>query len=133
MSNSNEVVVLEPYNPLDKKRIGEQIVAALLAQPIHPLPPEKFIGAGVYALYYTGDFPSYALLSATNKDGKYRLPIYVGKAVPDGTRKSGRNTSENQGTVLYRRLNEHAKSIYAVKNLKLEDFCCRFLAVDDTA
>ena len=87
MSNSNEVVVLEPYNPLDKKRIGEQIAAALLAQPIHPLPPEKFIGAGVYALYYTGDFPSYALLSTANKNGQYRLPIYVGKAVPDGTRK----------------------------------------------
>lgn len=131
MNNLNEVVVLEPYNPLDKKRIGEQIAAALLAQPIHPLPPEKFIGAGVYALYYTGDFPSYALLSAANKNGQYHLPIYVGKAVPDGTRKGGRNSSENQGAVLYRRLNEHAKSISAVKNLKLEDFCCRFLAVDD--
>ena len=64
MKNSNaSLVVLEPYNPLEKKRIGEQVAAALLAQPIKPFPPEKFIGAGVYALYYTGDLPSYSVLA----------------------------------------------------------------------
>lgn len=129
MNNSNELVVLEPYNPLDKNRIGEQIVSALLAQPIKSLPPEKFIGAGVYAIYYTGDFPSYSSLTKRNKHGNFSAPIYVGKAV--GTRKGVKNPSENQGTALYRRLNEHAKSISASKNLSLKDFHCRYLAVDD--
>ena len=131
MKNLNELVVLESYNPLDKNRIGEQIAAALVAQPINPLPPEKFIGAGVYALYYTGDFPSYSLLAARNRNENFSVPIYVGKAVPEGTRKGFKNTSENQGTALYRRLNEHPKSVSDAKNLNLEDFHCRFLAVDD--
>lgn len=132
MKNGTEnIVVLEPYNPLDKKRIGEQVASALLAQPIKPLPPEKFIGAGVYALYYTGDFPSYSLLVEQNKDGKYLLPIYVGKAVPEGARKGGHGLNETQGTALFKRLNEHAKSVSAAKNLQLADFHCRFLAVDD--
>lgn len=133
MKNGNEknLPVLEPYNPLDKKRIGEQIVQALLAQQIHPLPPEKFIGAGVYALYYTGNFPSYAALASLNRNGKFFAPIYVGKAVPEGTRKGGHDLNENQGTDLYKRLNEHAKSVSVAKNLLLEDFFCRYLAVDD--
>ncbi|MBR6888117.1 MAG: Eco29kI family restriction endonuclease, partial [Selenomonadaceae bacterium] len=85
MKNSNEsFITLEPYNPLDKRRIGEQVATALLAQPIKNLPPEKFIGAGVYALYYTGDLPSYSLLASRNKNEQYLLPIYVGKAVPEG-------------------------------------------------
>ena len=126
MKNSDELlVVLEPYNPLEKKRIGEQVAAALLAQPIKSLPPEKFIGAGVYALYYTGDFPSYSILA------EYNLPIYVGKAVSEGSRKGGQGLNETQGLVLYKRLNDHAKSIAALKNLQLADFKCKFLAVDD--
>ena len=65
MKNGLEnLVVLEPYNPLDKKRIGEQIAMALLSRPAESLPPEKFIGAGVYALYYTGDFPCYSVLAS---------------------------------------------------------------------
>lgn len=133
MKNGNEknLLVLEPYNPLDKNRIGEQIVQALLEQPIHSLPPEKFIGAGVYALYYTGNFPSYAALSALNTNGKYLAPIYVGKAVSEDARKGGHDLNENQGTALYKRLNEHAKSVSSAKNLRLEDFSCRYLAVDD--
>ena len=132
MKNSNKPVpVLVPYNPLDKKRIGEQLAAALLAQSINPLPPEKFIGAGVYALYYVGDFPSYSRLAEQNKNEQYLLPIYVGKAIPEGARKGGQGVNETQGLALFKRLNEHAKSIAAVKNLQLADFRCRFLAVDD--
>ena len=132
MKNLNKPVpVLEPYNPLDKKRIGEQLAAALLAQPINPLPPAKFIGAGVYALYYIGDFPSYSRLAERNKNGQYFLPIYVGKAIPEGARKGGQGVNETQGLALYKRLNEHAKSIAAAKNLRLADFRCKFLAIDD--
>ena len=59
------------------------------------------------------------------------LPIYVGKAVPEGARKGSQGIDDTQGTSLYKRLNEHAKSISAVNNLRLEDFHCKFLAVDD--
>lgn len=132
MKNLNESFpVLEPYNPLNKRKIGEQVAAALLSRPIKNFPPEKFIGAGVYALYYTGDFPSYSFLASRNKDGKYLLPIYVGKAVPEGARKGGQGHNGNQGFALYKRLNDHAKSISAAKNLRLSDFQYRVLAVDD--
>ena len=45
-----------PFNPLDKRHLGESVASAMLKSPIHPLPPEKFKGAGIYAIYYTGDF-----------------------------------------------------------------------------
>ena len=35
------------------------------------------------------------------------------------------------GTALFKRLTDHAKSLDAATNLKLEDFRCRFLSVDD--
>lgn len=35
------------------------------------------------------------------------------------------------GRVLYNRLREHAKSIDAAINLRLQDFRCRYLVVDD--
>ena len=132
MKNLNEsFTILEPYNPLDKRRIGEQVATALLAQPIKDLPPEKFIGAGVYALYYTGDLPSYSFLASRNKNEQYQLPIYVGKAIPEGARKGGQGTNDTQGFALYKRLSDHAKSISAAKNLRLSDFQYRVLAVDD--
>ena len=51
----------QPYNPLDKKNLGISVADAMLNQPISPLPPgEKFVGTGIYAIYYVGDFPPYA-------------------------------------------------------------------------
>lgn len=58
-------------------------------------------------------------------------PIYVGKAVPDGARKGGQGDDVDPGTALYKRLNDHAKSVDAATNLRLEDFYCQFLSVDD--
>ena len=57
--------------------------------------------------------------------------IYVGKAVPDGARKGGQGDDVDPGTALFKRLTDHAKSVDATTNLKLEDFRCRFLSVDD--
>ena len=125
------VPVLAPYNPLDKKNLGEQVSSALLKTQISPLPPAKFIGAGVYAIYYSGNFPGYKLLAELNANDKYLCPIYVGKAVPEGARKSGTGINTERSFALYKRLNEHAKSIEAAANLELSDFHCRFLAVDD--
>ena len=39
-----ELPILQPYNPLDKRRLGEQVAEALLDEDVHPLPPQKFIG-----------------------------------------------------------------------------------------
>lgn len=50
--------------------------------PVHLLPPpENFIGAGVYALYYIGESPYYKHLYELNRLN-FVQPIYVGKAVP---------------------------------------------------
>lgn len=131
VNNKDDIPVLVPYNPLDKRHLGEQVAEALLAEPVHELPPTRFVGAGVYALYYIGDFPAYTALAEVNKDDKYLCPIYVGKAVPDGARKGGQGEDVDPGTALYKRLNDHAKSISAASNIELSDFRCRFLAVDD--
>ena len=42
----------EPYDPLDYAHLAENVVRALMAQPCRELPPpERFTGAGVYAVY----------------------------------------------------------------------------------
>ncbi|MGX8703185.1 MAG: Eco29kI family restriction endonuclease [bacterium] len=122
---------IKPYNPLDKRNLGESVAEAALNAPIHPLPPEPFIGAGVYLLYYIGNHPIYKSLSDLNKEDKYTQPIYVGKAVPAGARKGGGGLDVEHGTALYNRLSEHAASIASVEDLDLGDFRCRFLVVDD--
>lgn len=122
----------EPYNPLDKIHLGESVAKALLAQPVVPLPPaESFIGAGIYVLYYIGDFPAYRKIAERNRNNRWEAPIYVGKAVPPGARKGGYGLGESPGEVLYRRLREHAESIEQAVNLSLDDFKCRYLVVDD--
>lgn len=122
---------IKPFNPLDKRNLGESVADALLEAPAHPLPPEPFIGAGVYALYYTGPFLAYRQLAERNREGQFSCPIYVGKAVPAGARKGGLGLGVEHGQALYKRLVEHAESINATENLNLADFCCRFLVVDD--
>jgi hypothetical protein len=120
-----------PFNPLDKKNLGASVAEALLTKEVHPLGDlPVFEGAGIYAIYYTGDFASYAQVSRLNVDGKFMLPIYVGKAVPPGAR-MGASLELAAGKVLHKRLKEHAESIKAAENLDINDFHCRFLVVDD--
>jgi hypothetical protein len=122
----------QPYNPLDKKNLGVSVADAMLARPIGPLPPEeKFLGAGIYALYYSGDYEAYKEIAAKDKEGRPTIPIYVGKAVPQGARKGGFGLDLPAGVVLYNRLTEHAESIKATKNLSIKHFACRYLVVDD--
>lgn len=131
MANRNEYPVYPPFNPLDKRHLGESAANALLDSGVFNLPPEPFIGAGVYALYYMGGFPAYAALAEITRNDQYACPIYVGKAVPDGARKGGQGDDVNPGTALFKRLSDHAKSVSAATNLELSDFRCRFLSVDD--
>ncbi|SFH36930.1 Eco29kI restriction endonuclease [Desulfotomaculum arcticum] len=126
-----DIPMIKPFNPLDKRNLGESVADALLETIVQPLPPAPFIGAGVYALYYIGSFSAYGQLSEVNRDGRFRYPIYVGKAVPAGARKGGLGLEVEHGQALCRRLAEHAESINAARNLESSDFFCRFLVVDD--
>ncbi len=129
MSKSKRIA---PFNPLDKTNLGESVAEALLQQPVGSMPPtEPFIGAGVYAIYYEGAFALYKEIAEQNRNELYRWPIYVGKAVPAGARKGGYGLGADPGLALFKRLAEHATSIEQATNLRLADFRCRFLVVDD--
>ncbi len=126
-----------PYNPLAKENLGKSVADALLERSLGPLPPqERFIAAGIYAIYYNGPFKFYAPLVERNraaaKRGLAQAPIYIGKAVPAGARKGGVGLGDSPGLVLYNRLCEHADSIQeANSTLNLDHFRCRYLAVED--
>lgn len=125
-----ELPRIEPYNPLDKRNLGKSVADALLEQPVHPLPPAKFIGAGIYAIYYKGGNDLYAVMAARNAEDRWEVPIYVGKAVPKGARQGRVGLGHSPGTVLADRLRKHSRTIDE-SNLELGDFACRFLVVDD--
>jgi hypothetical protein len=120
-----------PFNPLDKRNLGENVCQALLRQQVVQMTEiKRFNGAGIYGIYYAGDFSVYRPISELNSNGKFRSPIYVGKAVPAGARK-GSDLEAAPRNELHIRLGQHARSIEEASNLLLSDFFCRYLAVDD--
>lgn len=125
-----------PYNPLEKINLGASVADALLSRAATPLANlSSFTGAGIYALYYTGDFHAYELLSKINRLQGPKVPIYVGKAIPEGGRKGGGTSlatelSSKPTKALFKRLSEHAESINSTE-LAIDDFSCRYLVVDD--
>ena len=120
-----------PYNPLAKRNLAGSIVSKLLNQDPQELPPPSFPGAGLYVLYYTGSFEAYRKISQPNQKGRFRQPIYIGKAIPKGGRKGLEGFDVPHGEALCRRLKEHSDSISATRNLELADFRCRWLVVDE--
>ena len=120
-----------PYNPLSKRNLAASIASKLLQQPPEELPPPRFLGAGIYLIYYTGDFAPYTEISVANRKGNFAQPIYVGKAIPAGGRKGLEGFDVPQGQVLSSRIRQHADSIKAARNLSLSDFRCRWLVVDE--
>lgn len=121
-----------PYNPLDKQNLAFSIERALLSSNSLALGPlDRFEGAGVYAIYYNGSFPAYSPLMSINAKLSNDVPIYVGKAVPEGSRKGGFGNNASDGTPLYKRLMKHSSSLSSASNLEIEDFSVRFLTVDD--
>jgi hypothetical protein len=114
-------------SPAIIKVVGDAI-NFLLGSPVYELPPGvRFEGAGVYAIYYKGNFPHYERLAAANQ-AAYERPIYVGKAVSPGWRQA-RNTEISSNSLLGR-LMEHARNIKSVDSLKIEDFACRFMILE---
>ena len=103
-------------------------VRAFNGSPVAPLPPPSFAGSGVYALYCTASKGPYAKFGKEINRLEYKVPIYVGKAVPPGWRQSRQQgDDEDKSSSLCSRLNEHARSIEQGKGLSLSDFACRFL------
>lgn len=125
---------MKPYNPLEKENLGKSVAESLLNSPAHALGDLKsFAGAGIYAIYYTGKFDPYGPIARLNQDPEdLQLPIYIGKAIPSGGRKGVIDPEISaKGRKLHERLKKHAASIEAVANLKIDDFYCRYLVVDD--
>lgn len=122
----------QPYNPLDKRHLAESTAKALLGRETGKLPPpEAFEGAGIYAIYYLGDFPAYRALAEANRNGRFEAPIYIGKADPKGGRRGGGDLDTPPGTALHGRLTKHGRSLEQATNLDIDDFACRYLAVDE--
>jgi hypothetical protein len=119
------------YNPLDKLHLAESVANAILSRPVASLPPAPFHGAGVYLIYYTGDFSAYQAIAQRNAENRYDWPIYVGKAIPKGSRRAKFDVNPTSGRYLFHRLYQHARSIEETENLHLSDFHCRYLVVDD--
>lgn len=115
------------YDPLDTESIIESLTAKLFEQPLLPLPPEPFYGAGVYALYYFGPFQPYAPISGKYQQANHQ-PIYVGKADPPGGLR-GIAKADALNVKLHERLRQHAESINEASNLEINDFRCRYLVV----
>ena len=128
---SNNYPAPKPFNPLDKKHLGESVAEAMLEGPVHALPPEPFIGAGIYAIYYIGDFDPSTQMAESPPTDQLQWPLYVGTAVPPGARKEGFGLGADPGTALFKRLSEHYESVSAAQNLNQNDFYCRYLVVDD--
>lgn len=121
----------DQYNPLDKINLGKSVAEALLDRPATSLGDiPAFAGAGIYAIYYRGNFAPYGLMAKKNAK-RWDWPIYIGKAIPSGGRKGAEVFSEITGRHLWSRLREHADSIRSAKNLEIADFHCRYLAIDD--
>ncbi|MFE2046713.1 Eco29kI family restriction endonuclease [Streptomyces sp. NPDC059477] len=114
---------LTEYNPLDLDNLGRSVAEALtrcVPEPITDV--EIMFGAGVYALYYTGDNSLYEAIS--NPDCE--VPIYVGQARPQGTRK-GVVDPAKQTCPLWDRIGEHRVSLEHAEGLDVADFKVRYL------
>ena len=113
-----------PYDPLDYTNLARSVVDALLNANLSPLPPARFDGSGVYAIYYT------ASLEYDDSESSEDVPLYVGKAEPPGGRRGSGAIRSSRNASLYNRLRQHARSIEQAENLSLEFARCRYLVVE---
>ncbi|APT93202.1 type II Eco29kI restriction endonuclease [Corynebacterium phocae] len=122
------------FDPLSYENLGASIARALEDQPVRALGElKKFDGAGIYALYYSGDHPAYHPLALVNQKLPGSWAIYVGKAEAENARKGNPVQLEGEvGPKLYNRMRKHAQSIAASTNLDIGDFHYRALTVVPT-
>ncbi|MFB6107291.1 MAG: Eco29kI family restriction endonuclease [Haloplanus sp.] len=124
--------MVSAWNPLDDLGISQRELNATIVEAFErhdgaelPEPYHPFAGCGVYGLYYFGEYDHYDPIS--NERWNYDLPIYVGKAVPSGSRTGGAHLESSPGRGIYKRLLEHRKSIEQAGNLAVDDFRVRYL------
>jgi len=110
------------YDPLTYENLMAGLVVRFEQQPRLALTAGvDALGPGIYALFYLGNHEAYQSISGTQS------PIYVGKAVPPGSRKGGEVNTETPA--LQRRVAEHARSLEQANNLVVDDFECRYLTL----
>ena len=121
------------YRSREFEELMKDTIRFFNGTPVLPVPaPEKFHGTGVYALYCIAKTGMYKDFHAINRTA-YRVPIYVGKAVPAGWRQARMRSSSNSlSSGLYGRIREHGRSIELGEGLSLPDFCCRFMILEGT-
>ena len=108
--------------PIDEKLVDKILVQAIdyfmatERYPIRSIP--IFSGVGVYAIYVDSSADTIYKDTLTDEH-----PIYVGKAVPTGSRQGRATTSNRQ---LRNRLLEHKRSIKQ-GGLPIAHFTCRFM------
>ncbi len=115
------------FDVLKEYVLGQHVIDALMARPVIPLDAVPEVeDTGVYAVYYTGDFPAYRPLAEANRDGKFAMPIYIGSA-PRMIPLDDAATKLRAVFALSPLLREDARSIEQAENLKLDDFHCRYV------
>ena len=113
----------ELYDPLTYDNLMAGTVLEFERQPLLRLSDDISVrGPGIYCLVYTGPFDVYGEIAASGN------PVYVGKAVPPGSRRG--DTVNVESPALQNRLREHARSIDQTTNLDKEDFQYRYLAIE---
>ncbi|MFD3777452.1 Eco29kI family restriction endonuclease [Streptomyces sp. NPDC058612] len=116
------------YDPLRRENLGRSVLWALVSSkpvPLGHIP--NFRGSGIYAIYYAGPHELYTPISSARCD----IPIYVGKADPEGSRKGQNVGAAWEGTKLRDRLRQHGRKIDKALDLDLSDFFARYLPADD--
>jgi len=121
---------IDPYNPLDLEALGDSLLRHLERQVTYPLMGvPKFMGSGIYALYYCGVADPYGSIGKYNAELNCLLPIYVGRAKGPGARRGVSPLEPVNQPLLWQRVQEHKHSIANVANLAPEDFAIRALVV----
>lgn len=112
------------------ERLEKEMIEFYQGQEIYALPQvegnAELIGElrqylGAYVLFYNGSFGLYEPIAKANEK-EFKLPIYVGKAVPTGDRTGIKAITIVQENSLYRRLYEHLRSVRHAENLDEADF-----------
>jgi hypothetical protein len=117
---------IEVFDPLSLKNLQEVLRERLERVEPDDFPPSDFLGAGVYALYYVGNFDLYEPL----RDAERKVPIYVGKA--EAGNSSYGEPANSDGFQLVNRIKKHADSVAeARQTLSVADFRIRYLPIDD--
>jgi hypothetical protein len=122
---------VQAYDPLDMKSLAESTARAFSAQKVWRLNElQPFEGSGVYAIYYSGAFPLYEPIAEQNKIEPGSKAIYVGEAGRD-KRKGVRAGRADMEKTIFARLEDHKASIGYATNIEVNDFSCRYLAIED--